>query len=1196
MKFPFLTINRYKDMKKNVPARVCFTKATFTKAFLCMKISFLLILVACLQVSAKSYSQNDVSLTLHLNNVKLKKVFNIISREAKCRFLYSEDIVPVNKRVNVETRNTPVSHILDELLTSTNLHFKILDNGVIVIAKNGNIIQRQHTVTGLVKDGQGNPLPGVTIQVKGTNVGTVTDAQGRFQLEVPDDGVLVISSVGYKTQEISAAGKSTINVSLEASSKALNELVVTGYTTQARKDITGSVTVVDVDNMTKQPTGQITKQLQGQASGVTVIGSGQPGEEPQVTIRGVNTFGNNTPLYVVDGVPTQNISDLNPNDVASMQVLKDAGAASIYGSRASNGVIIITTKRGKGKMTVSYDGYYGTQRPLSGNVWDILSPLEMAKLKFLASANSGTPVTAGSPDPLYGGGPEPVLPDYIYPTGASEGDPAVDPSKYYVNPHYTSPDDLATFYRINKANKAGTDWYHAVNKPAPIQSHNLSVSGGNDKGQYFFSLNYFNQQGTVIYTHLKRYSVRSNTQFNITDNIRIGENLEYSVTDNPTITVGEGSTLGYAWREQPIIPIHDIMGNFAGNYGGQLGNGHNPVADAYRTRNNEGGDNRLFGNIYADIDFLKNFTIHTSFGGENYSGYYHSFAYPSYENVENTTTNNYYQSSYHGYNWTWTNTLSYHKVFNDVHNVKLLVGTEAYESQGGDMNGRTYDYFSFDPNYTNLSTGAGTKTNASSRYSEGLWSQFARLDYGYKDKYLLSATIRRDGSSKFLTYQYGWFPAVSAAWRISQEDFMQGVSWISDLKLRAGYGIMGNQLNVSAGNAFDTYNGDKDASYYDIAGTNNSIQQGFRVGQIGNPDAKWEKDINSNIGIDATLFDGKISVTADYYKKDIKDLLYNPTLPGTAGQGTVPYVNIAGMTNHGVDLSINGHFNIGTDLKLNAGLSFTTYKNEITRVTGSTDYFEANDKRRFGINFIRNQVGHSVSSYYAYKIVGFWDSNDEINAANALTRSKTKGDTSSVYQTDIGLGRFRYADINGDSIITDADRTFLGNPNPDFSYGINLGLTYKNFDFSIFLYGVSGNQIWNDVLWWLDFNQSFAGGKSSTALYDSWTPTHKNARTAIQEIKGSFSTSGVPNSYYVESGSYLRAKNMMLGYTLPSSLINRIGIQQLRIYVQAGNLFTITNYSGVDPEVVGNGVTDNGVDTGAYPSTRQFIVGVNLKF
>ncbi len=1048
----------------------------------------------------------------------------------------------------------------------------------------------QTTVTGRVtSNADKQPVAGATVQVKGTKVATQTNPDGTFSITSSKAiGTLIITAVGFEPFQIPVEGRTSIGeVSLAISSTSLNDVVVTGYTSQRKKDITGSVTVVNVADMNRQPTGQINNQLQGQAAGVTVIGSGQPGEEPIVRIRGVNTFGNNTPLYVIDGVPTQNISDINPNDVASMQILKDAGAASIYGSRANNGVIIITTKKGSGKVKVSYDGYYGTQRPKGGNVWNILSPQETAQLKFNALTNSGSVIN----DPLYGTGPTPVLPDYIYPTGAHEGDPSVDPSKYYVNPDYTDPNDFATFYRINKANKAGTDWYHEVNKPAPIQNHNISVSGGGDLGRYFFSLDYFNQQGSVIYTYLKRYTIRANTQFNISKSIRVGENLAYSITDNPTIgALAEGSTIGYAFREQPIIPVRDIMGNFAGTYGGQLGNANNPVATAYRTRNNQGLSNRLFGNIYADVDIIKGLTLHTSFGGESYAGYYHSFNYPSYENAENTSTNSYYESSYYGYNWTWTNTLTYHRKFGEDHDFQILVGTEAYDNRGRNLSGTTYSYFSFDPNYVNLSTGSGTVQNSSSQYSDGLWSQFGQINYSYKERYILSAILRRDGSSKFLTYQYGWFPSVSAAWRVSSEDFMKSVTWINDLKIRAGWGVMGNQLNVNAGNAFDTYNADKNASYYDIAGSNNSIQQGFRVGQVGNPDAKWEKDINSNIGIDATFLNGKLELIADYYQKDIKDLLYNPSLPGTQGQGTPPYVNVSKMKNHGLDISLGGHFNVAKDLKLDANVSITTYNNKVVKITDGSDYFLIGDGRRFGESINRNQVGQPVGAFYGYKIAGFFKDSAEILDLNSKAPSGT-------FEADAKAGRFRYADLNGDGQITPDDRTFLGNPNPKFSYGINLGLTYKAFDFSVFLYGVHGNQIWNQVKWWLDFYPSFAGGKSKTALYDSWTPSHQNAKVVIQENAGFFSSNGTANSYYVESGAYLRAKNMQIGYTLPHSPLKRIGVDNLRVYVQAANVFTITKYSGTDPEITGSKTSaDFGIDEGPYPSTREFLIGVNLKF
>ena len=1051
------------------------------------------------------------------------------------------------------------------------------------------------TITGAADH---QPLVGATVAVKGTKVIATTDAAGEFSIQVPSGKTrLVVSSIGFETTEFDITGQDRLNLSLKVTSAQLNDVVVTGYTTQRRKDVTGAIAVVNVENMNKQPTSQIANQLQGQASGVTVIGSGQPGEEPQVRIRGINTFGDNTPLYVIDGVPTQSIVDFNPNDVASLQVLKDAGAASIYGSRASNGVIIITTKKGKtGKPVLAYDAYYGTQQPKHGNVYDMLNPQEMAQLKFNALANSGVPVSSSSPDPLYGSGPVPVLPDYIFPLGAKEGDPSVDPSLYYINPNYTDISDLNSFYHIVRANKTGTDWYHAVFKNAPVHSENISISGATDKAKYLMSFNYVDQQGILINTYLKRYTVRANTSLNVTKDIRVGENLAYSVSRNPKIGALQAySAVAYTFREQPIIPIYDIMGNYAGNYGGKLGDSHNPVAVQRRSANNSSQDNRLFGNLYAEADFLKHFTARTSFGGSVTNGISRSFTYPTYEDQENSLTNAYSESSYYGNTWTWTNTLQYHQVFNDVHNITVLAGTEAYDSHSGTLSGKTYGYFSFDPNYTTLSSGSGTQTNSSTRASEGLWSQFGRIDYSFKDRYLLSGTIRRDGSSKFKDFQYGWFPAVTAAWRISQEAFMKDVTWLTDLKIRGGWGIMGNQINLSSDNAFYTYSSNKNTSYYDISGTNNSVNQGFQVGQIGNPAAKWEKDINTNIGFDATLFKGVISISADYYQKNIKDLLFNPQLPGTYGTGTVPYVNISEMKNHGLDLSVTGNATIAHDLKLDATVTFTTSNNRITRVTGQTNYFLSGDVRTFSDQFVRNQVGHPVGAFYGYKVIGFWNTQDEINAADQKAQQAT-GTSDATYQTDEGVGRFKYADVNGDGQITSDDRTILGNPNPSYNYGINLGLTYKNFDFSIFLYGTHGNQIWNQVSWWTDFFPSFSGGKSRTALYDSWTPTHMNAKAPIQESEGNISTNGVPNSYFVNPGSYLRAKNLVLGYSLPKNVISHIGLEHVRFYVQAVNLFTVTKYKGQDPEINGNGVTEFGIDEGSYPSTRQFLAGVSVKF
>ncbi|MFB6455368.1 SusC/RagA family TonB-linked outer membrane protein [Chitinophaga sp. Hz27] len=1052
----------------------------------------------------------------------------------------------------------------------------------------GTNVYAQTKITGKVTDkASGNPIPGVTVVVKGTNRGTATDPNGAFSIQAKPGDVLITSFVGYDPQEVTV-GNGPIAVHLSEKIGSLEEVVVTGYSSQKKKDLTGAVSIVKVDNLTKQPTAQISNQLQGQVSGITVLGTGQPGQEPQVQIRGVNTFGVNTPLYVVDGVPINSLVDLNPNDVATMQVLKDAGAASIYGARAANGVIIITTKRGTGKVKVSYDGYYGTQVPKGGNVYHIATPQEQADLMWTALKNSGKPLTSDQ----YGSGATPVLPDYIAPYGAKEGDPSVNPNLYFVNPNYKNPADVDNFYRINKANKAGTDWFHEIFKPAPITSHNLSVAGGGDIGNYYFSFYYFNQQGTLTNTYNKRYAVRSNSNFNITDHIRVGENMEYSVISNPQIGIlQEGSGIGMAFREMPIIPVYDIKGNYAGSAGKELGNARNPVAIQDRFGTTKTLATRLLGNVYAEADILKVFTLRTTFGGEIYSFNNHKFTLPEYENSENNRVNSYNENAGNGYDWTWTNTLSFHKNFNRTHDLKVLIGTEAFDEMGRNVGGTTPDYFTFDPNFTNLSTGTGTPTNYSNYSSDGLFSLFARADYAFRDKYLIGALIRRDGSSRFgSANRYGNFPAISGAWRISQESFMKGLTWINDLKIRGGWGIMGNQINVSPSNTYNSYGFNKESTFYPMDGS--TIQKGFYWSQMGNPNAKWESNVNSNIGIDASLLKGHLEFTIDYYQKVVKDLLYNPELAGTYGGETFPYSNVARMKNNGIDLNITGNTYLTHDLKLDVSATFTTYHNTIQAISTGASYFDS-DQRRFGSPIIRNAVGHSISEFYGYKIVGFWNSADEVKAANDAAAKQYPG--ISAYQQDIGVGRFKYADVNGDGKVDAADRTFLGAPTPKFTYGLNVGLSYKGFDFSMFFYGVSGNKIWNQIKWWTDFYNSFAGAKSKTAVYDSWTPTHMNAKAPIQEAQSYASTFNEPNSYFVENGSYLRAKNILLGYTLPAAALRNIGVQKCRIYVQAANLFTITKYTGVDPEV-GGSTTSFGIDEGAYPNQRQYLVGLNVTF
>lgn len=1097
----------------------------------------------------------------------------------------------------------------------------------------------QKTITGkVISNADKQPVAGATIEVKGTKVATQTGTDGAFSIIVKDNSVLIISSVGYAKQEFPVAGRSDLgNITLSTTTSSLNEIVVTGYATQRKKDLTGAVAVVDLSDARKQPVPDVVNMLQGQASGVSVVGSGQPGQAPIIRIRGINSFGNNTPLYVVDGVPTQNVNDLNPNDIASMQVLKDAGASSIYGSRASNGVIIITTRKGSGKIKVSYDGYYGTQVPKGGNVWHILNPTEGGQLLYESQQNYNAlkkptdPVQAlGSP--IYGNGPTPVVPDYLvagtvpgpggatYAGGYPANSPAVDPSLYNFDP------TGASNYLIAQANKGGTDWYHQIFKSAPIQQHNISVSGGGDQGSYLFSLNYFNQQGTLINTYLKRYTIRSNSTYKVSNRIRIGENIAYSAIQNPQALSGilvEGSAIGMSLRENPIIPVYDIKGNFAGSAPKGLNNPRNPVALQKNTANDRGLAGRLFGNVYGELDVLKDLTFRTSFGGEYYNGWNHSYNTPDFYNFEpQYKSPSYTETSYNGNDWTWTNTLAYSLVKGD-HSLKLVGGMEAYQFINHNLGGTTLGSFSNDPNYVNLSTGSGTTTNYSNSNSqinysptsfgyqapigagESLVSYFARADYVFKDKYLLGATFRRDGSSKFITNRWGNFYAVSAGWRVSQESFMKNVDWITDLKIRGSYGIMGNQFNALGTNSYFLYGSNKQTTYYDANGTGNSLVYGLSQSQIGNPNAQWEQDGNANVGFDFTILKGKLTVSADWYNKSIQKLLFQITLPGTQGAATVPAYNVGKMKNTGIDLMINGQANITHDLKFVGTLTFTTINNKIKQIDANgSQYFDLDSRRFNGSYIVRNAIGHPVSSFYGYKIIGFWNSQADIDAAD-LAASKASNGAVTTYQKDEGVGRFRYADNNKQGWIDNNSKAFLGNPSPKFTYGANLGLDYKNVDFSIFLYGVYGNDVWNNVKWWTDFYASFPGAASSkTALYNSWTFNNHNAKAPVQDaVNGSnASTNIVPNSYFVEKGSYLRAKNVTLGYTFGTTGLTKVGITRVRAYLQAANLFTVTKYSGIDPEISvnstngQNSATDFGIDEGAYANPRQYLLGLQITF
>ena len=1056
---------------------------------------------------------------------------------------------------------------------------------------------QQRTITGTVITSDGTPLTGASIVVVGQKTGETTGPDGTFSIKVPESAkTLRVSYVGYESQDISIAGQSNINVALKSSATNLNEIVVTGYTSERKKDITGAVSVVNVDQMQKMPAGTGEAALQGRASGVNIITSGQPGANSDIRIRGITGFGSNQPLVIIDGV-RGDLTDIDVNDIASIQVLKDASAA-IYGVAGSNGVIIITTKKGKsGKAKITYNGYYGTTT--RGKGWDMATPQQEANAIWQQQINSN-PAGYIPTSKQYGTGATPVVPDYIQ----TYADPTPGAHKPYG---YTlcncAADSIVDprFYNINtaqitKANKAGTNWYNQITRNAPTQSHDISISAGSDKSSYYVDMGYLNQQGILKYQYLERYSLRANTQFNVNNHIRIGENAYLFYKKNPKQSnQQEGSPFSMGFREDPIIPVYDIMGNFAGTKSQDLGNARNVYADIYRSKNNMGNNWQVQGNVFADVDFLKNFTAHTSFGGSLSNNHYYYFNYVAYENAEgNTGSNSFHEGSSYDDNWTWTNTLQYNKLFGE-HSVNVLVGAEAVSYYGRGIQADRGPYFSENPNYWIINAGPTAGANNSGyAYQSSLWSQFAQLKYAYKDRYLLSATIRRDQSSVFLdSVRTGYFPAISAAWRISQENFFKPITFVNDLKIRYSWGKMGNTQNVGATNPYNLYSTNAGRSYYDLQGNSTTPLVGYYKSNLGNPNTSWEGDIISNVGIDASILNNKIDLTVDWYKKKISGLLFGATgyqydriFTGDAG---LPNINVGDMQNTGIDGSITYHGSVAKDFKFDITGTFTSYNNKIVKIPGA-DYFPGPTIRNVVVQ--RNQVGHAVGEFYGYQVIGLFQSADDVS------KSPT--------QADAAPGFFKYKDVNGDGKIDANDRTFIGNPNPKFTYGLNISFSYKNFDFSTFFFGSYGNDIFNNTLYFTDFPDFFKGAIRKEVALNSWTPTNTNTSIPKLSTTGGFSTDGVVNSYFLSKGSYLKNKQLQIGYTLPASLLSKYGIDRLRVYVQSTNMFTITKYKGLDPELQsassnngggqGGYYLGYGIDQGNYPHTPAYIIGVNLNF
>lgn len=1046
----------------------------------------------------------------------------------------------------------------------------------------GTAFGQQIPVTGTVTSAAGAPLAGVTVRVQGTDARAVTDASGQYRVNAPSDAVLIFSRVGQKPVQTTVAGRSNVDVTM-AQISYLEEVVVTGYQEQRRGDITGAVANVDVASAQRQTGASVLQRLDASTPGVTVVASGSPGSRSTVRIRGISSFQNNDPLYVIDGMAVSDsyMNFLNPDDIVSIQVLKDASAASIYGTRASNGVVVIETTRkgpaGPPRATLRVRTGYST--PVRGyDDFLIQNPLDYHAVLKASYLNAGQPV----PTKIFGDPNAPTIPAYIYahPNATTATDQwgrptAVDVTKYSYPLTLIMP------------GSSGTNWWKEVFGPAFVGNYNLDVKGGSADNSYTVSFNYFDQNGTAAFNDFKRGTVRANTAFQ-RGKLNFGENVALAidrhrggVTDDPG-GYAEDGILGKNILMQTVIPVRDINGNYAGGKTTGLGNGLNPLKEADAWQNNVNKNNQVFGNLFAGYDITRHATFRSSLGFNVAQQAFAGFGPIFPENAEATFINSINENTNQFTDWGWSNTLRYVKALGS-HSFNVLLGQEAGQSNSRFISASMSNLLNdaIDSRYIQDALGdASTKNVFSTGGKSAILSVFGKADWNYSDRYVASFTLRRDGSSRLSPdHQWGTFPAFGLGWRITNEPFLSDNSVFSDVMIRYGWGITGNQ-QIPSGRIVSTFGGDRGDTYYDVTGSNSTVAAGFRQSSLGNPDLKWEENKSSNIGADMLLFNGALSLVVDVYRRASSNLLFDPRTPATAGIASPPIVNIGKMRNTGIDLSI-GHQASNWNVSLNG----SHYKNEIVSINGVQDFFYGPITTRYG-NQIINKVGNPIGSFYGYQADGYF------NDAADVTAHAT--------QDGAAPGRIKFVDINGDGKINLDDRTIIGSPHPDFTGGLDLGVRRGNWDLSATVFGSYGNDIFENQMEFYVFREFDANVKQDL-LANSWRPDNLNAKYPKLDVNDLYSHA--LSSFYVQDGSYTRLRNLQLGYNLPVSMQRMLPLS--RIYVQGENLFTITGYEGLDPALPAanvNGAAGDirdqyrGVDRGSYPNNRMFSIGVVASF
>ena len=1009
--------------------------------------------------------------------------------------------------------------------------------------------------SGNVTDNSGEPVIGATVTVVGGqgNAGTVTDIDGNFTVQVQSGSKLSISFMGYKTQVVKAA--KGLRIVLEEDAKLLNEVVVTGYTTQRKADLTGAISVVSVDEIAKQNENNPIKALQGRVPGMNITADGSPSGTATVRIRGIGTLNNNDPLYIVDGVPTKaGMHELNGNDIESIQVLKDAASASIYGSRAANGVIIITTKKGKeGKVKVDFDGSISVSSYV--NRMKVLNAKEFGQVMWRAYMNDGMdPNTNGL--------------GYNYDWSYNElGNPVLNgiSMKKYLDDAGTTP-------------AADTDWFDEVTRKGVVQQYNVSVSKGSDKGSSFFSLGYYKNLGIIKESDFERFSARMNTEYKLLKNnsLTVGEHFTVNRTSE---VAAPGGFLQNVLQFNPSLPIYTEDGNYAGPVGGYPDR-YNPVAVLERNKDNRYTYWRMFGDAYINLNPFKGFNIRTTFGLDYSQKQQRFFTYPVTEGNVVNNKNAVEAKQEHWTKWMWNAIATYNKEIGQ-HRFDLMAGMELNRQDDIYFSGYKEGFAVLKPDYMwpDAGTTGAQAYGGGSGYS--LVSFFGKANYNYADKYMASFTIRRDGSSRFgKNNRYATFPSVSAGWRINQENFLKKASWIDDLKIRASWGQTGNQeidnlarYTIFVSNYGVGENGGQSyGTSYDIAGTNggSTLPSGFKRNQIGNDDIKWETTTQTDLGLDFAFLGNTLYGNFDWYFKKTKDILVY--MPGIAvmGEGSSQWINAGEMENRGFE------FNIGYRNKTNFGLKYditaniSSYRNKITALPTTV---AANGT--FGGNGVKSVIGHPMGAQVGYVCDGIFKSQEEID--NHAT------------QEGAGLGRMRWKDLDHDGKITELDQTWIYDPVPDFTYGFNIYLEYKNFDFTAFFQGVQGVDIISDLKKETDIWAGLNIGNLNKGrrLLSAWSVDNPTSDIPALTLSDNNNEKRV-SSYWVENGSYLKLRTIQLGYNFPQSIASKLSMQRLRMYVSAQNLFTIksSSFTGLDPENPNYG----------YPIPLNLTFGLNVTF